>query len=280
MKTFHLAVIVPAIVMMAGAQAFAGSATFSGNGNSEFGGALGNGSLMVSDDGSGGIKFQFTLGSGFQGSSLGNGSGTVANDNNQNDIVVYIDNGTGGGIGASTAGVQDDADGGRRAVSQYGDASDQSILNFGGMMSPEYALDIESIEGEVYTLSNASSRGAGFGMSIVDVAPTGQTGLFGSALAYSISGNVETLDVPAADIGLTPYSGSTLKMVAMEVSESGYSSDEATVELTGTEGWGGTATISNVDRFTAQAAVPEPGTWALMGAGMALLSGWKIKYKR
>ena len=82
---------------------------------------------------------------------------------------------------------------------------------------------------------------------------------------------VLTETVPAAVLGLTANSVATINFVAIQVSETGYSSNEATVALTGNLGYGNTQTISAVNSFTA--AVPEPGTWsmALLGLGGLVL---------
>ena len=74
--------------------------TFSGNGDTGFGGSVGNGSLTVTNDGTS-INFNFTP------------SGSIGG----NDLVIYIDSISGGF--SSTAGFNDAADGGRSAISGY-----------------------------------------------------------------------------------------------------------------------------------------------------------------
>jgi hypothetical protein len=130
-------------------------------------------------------------------------------------------------------------------------------------MDPQYAIDLAGDVGQIYEL-NAHG---GFYNWIDGTAPgdTGSTGL-----SYSISGNVVTLDLPSADFGLSGYSGATLNFVALEVSETGFSSGEATATLTGAEGWGNTQTLTSVNSFT---AVPEPGSWGLLAGGLVVLSG-------
>ena len=60
----------------------------------------------------------------------------------------------------------------------------------------------------------------------------------------------------------------TLKLLAIGVSGTGYSSNEGSVALTGNQGYGNTLTAGSANAFTAAAvAVPEPGTWAMLATG-------------
>src|SRR5947207_5664450 len=94
------------------------AATYSGNGNSGFGGPIGLGSLTLTDNGT-------TV------------SGTVnKGPNGFNDVLVlYIDS-TGGGFG-DTSGFADGADGLRRAISGFDGGANRSLLTFNGML-PDY----------------------------------------------------------------------------------------------------------------------------------------------
>src|SRR5438874_13188232 len=85
------------------------AATYSGNGNSGFGGPIGLGSLTLTDDGT-------TV------------SGTVnKGPNGFNDVLVlYIDSAVGGF--ASTVGFADGADGLRRAISGFHGGANRSVL--------------------------------------------------------------------------------------------------------------------------------------------------------
>src|SRR2546422_3880721 len=93
------------------------AATYSGNGNSGFGGPIGLGSLTLTDDGT-------TI------------SGTITKGpNNFNDVlVIYIDNFSGGFT--ATSGFNDAADGLRRAISGIDGFGNRSLLTFGTGFTP------------------------------------------------------------------------------------------------------------------------------------------------
>ena len=248
---------------LAGVATHAHADTYAGNGNNSFGGAVGGGSLTVNNDGSGGFMLSFTTA----------GSGNF--NGNANDLVIYLDNGQGGGIGDSTAVLTDDADSSRTPVSEY-NGTNRSTLTFGGLMSPQYAFDLSSTANPAAT----TTSGLAGQLNVFSLATTANFGYAGgSALnGASTGGNITytgvvnangtatySLDVPAADLGLTAFSGAALKFAAINISNTGYSSSEATVGLTGNLGYGNTQTLTSVDTFTA-AAVPEPGTWAMLAA--------------
>src|SRR5439155_2588234 len=96
------------------------AATYSGNGNSSFGGPIGLGSLTLTDNGT-------TV------------SGTVnKGPNGFNDVlVIYLDS-VGGGF-SDTSGFADGGDGLRKAISGFDGGSNRSLMTFSGM-SPDYAL--------------------------------------------------------------------------------------------------------------------------------------------
>src|SRR2546430_14934234 len=98
----------------------ASAATYSGNGNSGFGGPIGLGSLTLTDNGT-------TV------------SGTVnKGPNGFNDVLVlYIDSVAGGF--SDTSGFADGADGLRKAISGFDGGANRSLLTFSGML-PDYAI--------------------------------------------------------------------------------------------------------------------------------------------
>jgi hypothetical protein len=227
--------------------------TYPGNGNSNFGGNLGEGSLTVTNDGSGGLDFAFAL----DGTSSLSPSASP-----NNSIVIYIDNSTGGGIGTSTSGMNDTSNGATVAISEYGGTGDQSTLNFGGLMNPQYGISLSDNNAIDYKLVDGGS------LTFTDNADVGTTS--GNGETYSISGNTWSVDLPAVDFGLSSFSGNTVKFVAIEVSQTGYSSNEATGSLTGNNGYGNTQTMTSVNTFTA-ASVPEGSSTALLGCGAGAL---------
>src|ERR1039458_3708428 len=85
--------------------------TYLGNGSASFNGAIGNGSLTLTDNGT------TVFGSLTTGAGLGG-----------NAFVLYIQTAA-GGFG-TTSGFNDNGDQLRTAISQYNGAGNQSILNF------------------------------------------------------------------------------------------------------------------------------------------------------
>src|SRR3954471_22668950 len=97
------------------------AATYSGNGNSGFGGPIGLGSLTLTDNGT-------TV------------SGTVnKGPNGFNDVLVLYINSQAGGF-ADTSGFADGADGLRKAISGFDGGANRSLLTFSGGFSPDYAI--------------------------------------------------------------------------------------------------------------------------------------------
>ncbi len=250
-KPFLSLLIVAGLQCLTGLATTAHATTYAGNGNTGFNGAVGSGTLSVTNNASGGFVFAFTLGGGQ--TNLGG-----------NDLEIYIDNGKGGGIGTSTASLTDTADGGRQAVSEYS-GTNRSTLSFGTLLSPQFALDLSINNANVFELVNNGSFAFNGGQTIGNAGQGGVT----FTVATVGANTVLTETFPATDLGLTANSGATLKFVAIQVSETGYSSNEATVALTGNLGYGNTQTISNANSFAS--AVPEPGTWAMLASGIGIL---------
>src|SRR5262244_2376265 len=96
------------------------AATYSGNGNSGFGGPIGLGTLTLTDNGTT-VFGQVNKG-----------------PNGFNDVLVlYIDSVPGGF--ADTSGFADGADGLRKAISGFDGGANRSLLTFAGM-APDYAI--------------------------------------------------------------------------------------------------------------------------------------------
>src|SRR5436190_24364250 len=116
MKTLRLLLVLNFLAL--GLASYA--ATYSGNGNSGFGGPIGLGSLTLTDNGT-------TV------------SGTVnKGPNGFNDVLVlYIDS-TAGGF-SDTSGFADNADGLRKAISGF-DGANRSLLAMSGGFLPDYAI--------------------------------------------------------------------------------------------------------------------------------------------
>jgi hypothetical protein len=213
------------------------AATYSGNGNSGFGGPIGLGSLTLTDNGT--TVF-----------------GTVnKGPNGFNDVLVlYIDS-TAGGF-ADTSGFADGADGLRKAISGFDGGGNRSLLTFNGML-PDYAIALGPSSdnfGGLWQLANGGANSLNF-ISSVNLNPTGVN----NSPTYTFSFNV-------SQIGVIPNSGSTFAMLGTYIAGSGYRSDEATAgNDVGAQGW-------NPFLQTALATytiVPEPCSMGLMGLGLA-----------
>ncbi len=244
--------------------ALAAIETYDGNGNNSFSDeAVGSGTMTVSDDGSGGVDFTFTLGNGMPFSSLATEGATA------NDLVIYVDNGQGGGIGNTALLTAANLDNGQEAVTENNGSgpSGQSILNFNGLMAPQYAIDFLSGfggYGQVYAIDSGTSP------VFIDGAAPGDNSTNGTGLTYNISGSTATIDIPAVDFGLSSFSGDTLTFAAIEVSETGYSSNEGTVDFSGSPGWGNVQYVESVNTFTLE-TVPEGSTAGMLACGAAAL---------
>ena len=184
----------PPLLFVTGLQGLVGFATsahattYPGNGNTGFGGSVGTGMFTVVSDGTGGIDFTYTL-----------GSGTTANGFNgtNNNLVIYVDNGTGGGIGADTSLLTDAGDTTRVAASEYnGTAASRSTLNFGGFMSPQYAISISNTDANVFTLANSTANNGFVFDGGSGVGANSQNGV-----TYTQTTTSFTIDVPEADLG-------------------------------------------------------------------------------
>lgn len=215
------------------------AATYSGNGNSGFGGPIGLGSLTLTDNGT-------TV------------SGTVnKGPNGFNDVLVlYIDS-TGGGFG-DTSGFADGADGLRKAISGFDGGANRSLLTFSSML-PDYGIALGPASdnfGGLWQLANGGANSLNF-VNTVNLNPTGNN----NSPTYTFSFNV-------SDIGLTPNSGATFRLLGTYTSNSGYRSDEAVAgNDVGAQGWNPFLQTA----LSSYTIVPEPATAALGLIGIASL---------
>lgn len=235
--------------------------TYPGNGNAGFNGAVGTGSLSLTNNANGDFVFAFTLG-GFQTSFGGN------------DLVIYVDNNKGNGIGTGTASLTDTADGGRQAVSEYS-GTNRSTTNFAGLLNPQFGLDLSVNNASVYSLVNNGSFGFNAGQTVGGASQSGATYTVTTGNGNSTS-TVLTFTVPATALGLTANTTGALKLFALQVSETGYSSNEGTVGITGNLGYGNTQTITSVNNF---AVVPEPSVCILAAMGGTALAVMRRRQK-
>jgi hypothetical protein len=132
-------------------------------------------------------------------------------------------------------------------------------------MAPQYGIDFENGFGDIFQINTGST------LSFIDGADPGTTS--GLGLSYTVSGGTATIDIPSADFGLPSFSGDVLKLASLEVSETGFSSNEGTETLSGPDGTGHTQTLTGVDTFTL--AVPEGSTLGMLACGTGILVVWR-----
>jgi hypothetical protein len=219
----------------------ASAATYSGNGNTGFGGPIGLGTLSLSDDGT-------TL------------SGTFSKGpNGFNDaLVIYIQSGAGGF--ADTSGFADAGDGLRKAISGFDGGGNRSTMTFTGGFLPNFAIALGPADdsfGGVWQLANGGNNSFNF-MGSANLSP-----LNNSSSTYTFS-------LLVTEIGLTPNSGQTIELFGTYISDTGYRSDEAVAGTdAGTQGYNPFVQAANASYMI----VPEPSCLALFGfGGMAALA--------
>jgi hypothetical protein len=220
----------------------ASATTYNGNGSSAWGGAIGNATLTLTDNGT------TIFGTLTTGGSL------------DNALVLYLQTGVGGF--SSTSGFFDNNDQLRSAISQYGGVGEQSTLDFASGFAPNYAIALQPDNGinfgGVWQLANGGANSLPY-VDSLNLTPTGTD-----------AQGTYTFSFTLADIGLT--AGQSFELFGMQVSDTGYSSPEALGgTLTGSSGWGGTQTEVGYETYTTT-PVPEPSTLAICGlSGMAAL---------
>ncbi len=226
----------------------AAAATYSGNGNSGFGGPIGLGSLTLTDNGT-------TV------------SGTVnKGPNNFNDVLVlYIDSIAGGF--ADTSGFGDGGDGLRKAISGFDGGANRSTLTFAAGFRPDYAIALGPASdnfGGLWQLNAGGANSLNF-VNSVNLNPTGVN----NSSTYTFSFNV-------SELGLIPNSGATFALFGTYLSNTGYRSDEADAgNDVGTQGWNPFLQTA----FATYTIVPEPTAFALSGLVVLCATVWARRRK-
>ena len=214
---------------------------YPGNGNPGFGGAIGNGTLTLTDDGT-------------------NIYGTLTVGGSMDDVLVlYIQSGTGGF--ADTSGFNDQGDSCRQAISGVS-ASGRSLLTFASGFQPNYAIALAPAAagtGGVWQLANGDTNSLVY-LGSVNLAPLDNAGPY-------------TFSFPAALIGMIPGVRATIQVFGTYVSTNGYRSTEAIAgNLTGTQGWNPfTQTAYGSYAFDAGAVLVKLplGVWTQRASGNA-----------
>jgi hypothetical protein len=194
-----LVAIITSGVMLSGINSYADN--YIGNGViSSFGGAVGNGVLAMSDDGTN------ILG----GLVVGGGMNDV--------LVIYIDTGEAGGF-TTTTNFNDQDDANRQAISGVS-GGNRSVLTFTSGFTPKYAIALDPGSqyyhapfGGLWQLTNGGNNSFPFKGS-VNLTPLTNVG------PYSFS-------FPATSIGLTNHVKKNIKIFGTYVNEYGYRSTES-----------------------------------------------------
>lgn len=237
--------LLPLLILAAGLAAPADAALYLGNGQTGFGGAVGGGSLNITDDGTN-LSFTFTRGAG-----------------NFNDtLVLYFDTNPGGAAAYGPTGEVGSPFVGRRAiVNEFG-----SGITFGGGFASDFAFSLKadgSASNHLFTTPSGANAN-----SLVFITTAAVTN-FGNAGASSY-----TWTIAMSDLGVNP--GDTFNFVSTYLNPNGgagsdasFRSNEAFVYDFGASspGFSG-VTVNNSLSYT---ATPEPGVALLGSLGVLLL---------
>jgi hypothetical protein len=232
-----------------GTFASANSMSYAGNGASGFGSEIGNGTLVLSDDGT-----NLTV-------TVERGSG-----NFNDDAVLYIANGA--GTFGDTSLFFDNGDGGRTAVSgaNTGNPS-QTVATFPAGFLADYAISTENTYMGLFGLAAGGNNSLNF---ITGASQSGSN----TSPSYSVT-------FPLADIGIT--GGQTFQILGSLISTTAYRSNEtfgASITVPGDGA--GNAAFSNPQVFSSALSyttteTPEPATLGALGVGALLALGRRRK---
>ncbi len=208
------------------------AATYSGNGKSGFGGAIGQGSLTLTDDG-----------------AIVSGTVTKGAAGGFNDaLVLYVDSVPGGFT--NTSGFTDSGDGLRKAISGFDGDTNRSVLTMPSGFGADYAIALGPTNENFGGLWRLSSGSLSY-LASVNLNPIRNA----SSPSYTFSFDV-------GEIGLTPRSGQSFRLLGTYISNTGYRSDEALAgNVSGLQGWNPFAGTADVPYMI----VPEPSTGLLFG---------------
>jgi hypothetical protein len=251
------------MTVLIAAAASSHATTYSGNGmivgtNGGFTGAVGGGSLTLTDDGTT-VFGTFTKGPDNTGLGIGAGNGQF-----NNNLVIYIDS-TAGGF-ASTSGFKDTQDGSRRAISGYNSVSQFSVMTFANGFLPDYGISLRAVSGSsfggLWQLANGGANSLPF-VQNVNLSPINTV----TATSYTFSFTL-------ANIGLAP--GQSFNLFGTFVSDTGNRSGEAIagddlVDPSVAPTKKGFVSFTQTAFASYTTAVPEPSALALFG--LASLAG-------
>ncbi len=218
-------------------------ALYNGNGNTSFGGAIGTGSLSLTDNGS-------TV------------TGTVTKGSGSffDILVIFIDS-KGGGF-STTSGFTDSSSKLTKAISGVDGSGNRAMADFATGFTADYAIALRPRSAadpdQLFQLVN---NGAHVPLARVNLDPVNTE----SSGTYTFSFNL-------SDIGLIPGGGVSFKIESTYIGDSGSRSLESFESLNGEPGW---VSVS-FDTFDTYVLAPVPETTSMALAifgGVALLHG-------
>jgi len=218
------------------------AAIYNGNGDTSFFGAVGQGHLSLTDNGTT-VSGTFTKGSG----------------DFLDVLVLFIDSKSGGF--STTSGFTDSASRLTRAVSGIDGTGNRATADFATGFSADYAIALRPRSaGDPEQLFQLVNNGTHNRVGSVNLSPVGT----GSSTTYTFSFNW-------SDIGVTPGSGASFRFESTYIGDTGSRSLESFESLTGDPGWNFVA-FNNYDTYIT--AVPEMTNPALaIFGGIALGTG-------
>lgn len=223
-KCFSLAALAAAAMLISTTPVRA--TNFAGNGNTGFGGTIGNGILTLTDDGTN-INGHLTFGGAF-------------NDT----LVIYVDTGASGGF-TTTTNFADTGDGTRKAISGYNGGSQRSVLTFTNGFTPKFALGISSGFGGLWSLANGGANSLPFVTSL------------------NYNNGTGNFSVPATSLGLTNGQAATIKIFGTYISSTAFRSTEAICGNIFTAFTQGYNPFSQTAFATYNFSTPPPPTYAV-----------------
>ena len=218
------------IVSLSGAR----GALYNGNGSTSFGGAVGTGSLTLTDNGTT-VSGTFTRGTG--------GTGTFLDV-----LVIFIDSKSGGF--SSSLGFTDSSTRLTRAISGLDGSGNRATADFASGFNADYAIALRPRSAaDPGTLFQLVNNGTHIVLNSVNISPTGTD----TSSAYTFSFNL-------SDIGVTGGQGASIRFESSYLSDTGFRSLESFESLSGNTGWD-SVTFSTYDTYIT--AVPETTQSAL-----------------
>lgn len=228
------------------------SVDYAGNGNTGFGGPVGNGSLNLTQVGS---------------SSTING--TITNPGGFNDtLTLYVDSIPGGFT--STATLNDTGDTLRRATSWLNGNPTRATIQFDPMFGADFSIALSPVQasfGGIFDISTGTGGDNSLGfVASASLSPTGTNG----AATYSFSFDL-------ANIGLSPGDSFSFFSVYgnandIFLSDEGYGNYPLTMGNPGNNGVGAGPVLDFVDLSpNVFNSIPEPGSSLLLFGGLLIV---------